>query len=130
MTDLGPARRLVVRDYLVYYFEEKQAFRRSKITPRDMGKNGRYADALAQIVAYIRGLPDDDPTLKALAECEAFNDPDAGFGFPTALDGSPSVTDSGAIHCRCEPDCAQWLMGWAQAAMSEAAEIKTRNDRQ
>jgi hypothetical protein len=118
-----------VRDTLVHYFEEKAAYRESLVErfPWHAGKNSGYAQSLGLMAKYVGGLPDDDPTLLALARCPHLYCPEADlWDLPNGGDGCPTSADTDVIHCgprgeaMAPGECAEWFAGWAEGVMAEA----------
>jgi hypothetical protein len=118
-----------VRDALVYYFENKAAYRQSLVEkyPWKAGKNAGYAESLGLMAKYVAGLPDDNPTLRALAGCKhLWCEWSDMFELPRGDDGSSSWSDIEAIHCgprgkAIDPgECDEWLASWAEDVIEEA----------
>ena len=98
----------VVRDTLAYYIRKAAAFR-ANLIPKDEPwnpKNTKYAARLEAVEDYIEALPEDNPMLQKLADCENLYDVDAGFSVPN--DEWNSV-----IHCE-STDPATWFESWAK----------------
>jgi hypothetical protein len=127
-----------VRSTLVDYFEEKAAYRQSvaeriaERQPSDVAKNQAYAESLNRMASYVKGLPDDDLTLCALAECPyLYCEWAEMFQLPTG--GNATVFDIEAVHCgpRGKPmdsaECAEWFASWAEVVMAEA-EVLSETD--
>jgi hypothetical protein len=142
---MGSATTKEVRDYLVHvYFEEKFAFRKRMAAkaekrpgPGDVEKNEAYALSLHRVAGYVANLPDDDPRLRALAECPAFYNEDAGlFEIPSDLDGLGSLSDQAAVHCgprgkAMEPDkIGTWFSGWVDDLIEEAPKLRANRERE
>jgi hypothetical protein len=126
-----------VRDYLVNSFEDKALFRdrmaaeAERKRPWDVGKNEAYAASLRAVARYVSTLPDDDTTLRGLAECDdLYNDVSGCFEIPSVPDSGPSVADQGAIHCGprgSEIDPKQietWFRAWAASLIEEAPALR------
>jgi hypothetical protein len=111
-----------VRSALVYYFEQKAAYREQFAENREWDtKNAGYAKSLRLVVEHISKLPDDDPTLLALARCPHLYSPDVGgFDLP-----SSTGADMAAIHCGPRGRamdagaCAEWFASWGQGLLEE-----------
>ena len=123
---VGEARCGVVCD-----LEEKAAYRESLADryPWDAGKNGSYAESIRLAAEFVSGLPDDDPSLLALARCEAMWPKWSGeFALPSGVDGMPSRASGEAIHCGPRgavidgAEIAAWFAGWVEGAVAEAEE--------
>jgi hypothetical protein len=115
-----------VRRSLVDYFQEKAVFRRNlaEEQPWTAGKNDSYADSLDRVSAYVKALPDDDPTLLLLARCPRLYSESADLFTPP--DRRLPFTDQAAMHCgprgrALEPaECAEWFASWASDFVAEA----------
>jgi hypothetical protein len=94
-----------LREFLVWYFEEKRDFRRSTAEriaerhPEQVGKNLAYADSIGLMIDFIAALPEDDSRLQRLVACPAIYQECSGmFEFPSVPEGGASGIDSWAIH--------------------------------
>jgi hypothetical protein len=126
------ARTRTVRGDVVEYLADKAAFRASIEEPPWERKNACYAESLRLVMAYVESLPDSDPTLCKLAQCEALFRW-GGFDAPKDGDGR-SETDNVAIHCGprgrviAEADCAEWFAFWVETAIEEAGQAQGQED--
>jgi hypothetical protein len=126
-----------VRSTLVDYFTQKADYRASLVerVPWDARKNSGYAQSLTVMAEYIAGLPDDDPTLTALAACQALYDPDIGFDLPRPVEGHTPEYDASAVHCGprgssvAPADCIPWFKEWSAGLIAEAEDIAAANER-
>jgi hypothetical protein len=119
------------RRSLAEYFRDKAAYRRSlaEQDPSGVGKNGRYAESLERMAAYVEALPADDPTLKEIAACDAFWPEWSGiFTVPYGHEGTGSFSADMAVHCGPRggvinpAECAAWFASWAETAIKGAKE--------
>ena len=92
-----------VRDTLIYFFEQAAGFRASLIPKDDAWnpKNEKHATCLNGVLDYVRGLPDDSPTLQTLRD----------FGGCWDEDLDSKWND--VIHCDTD-DPAAWFEDWAK----------------
>jgi hypothetical protein len=128
-----------VRGYLEHYFEEKAVFQSSlaREKPWSAGKNGSYGESLSRLAAYVASLPDNDPTLKALASCPHLYDEDAKmFRLPQGdLERSRRFYDDHAVHCGPrggvidEADIPAWFTDWSKGLMAGAERLVEEEER-
>jgi hypothetical protein len=122
-----------VQNAVAEYLGEKADFRESKEDePWGGEKNASYAESIRRVAAYVRKLPQTDPTLRKLAACEAlffeglFDAPKNSFG--------QSQTEADAIHCGPrgkvieESECHEWFASWAEIAINEARQVQEGAD--
>jgi hypothetical protein len=128
-----------VRDFLVDYFEEKASFRQ-RMAERAMERkpwktsyNEAHAESLRQMAKFVSDLPDDDPTLRALAECPPlYNKHSEMFEIPPSVDEPPSFADQSAVHCGPRgrviesTEIGQWFADWAGDLIEEAPELRAQ----
>jgi hypothetical protein len=120
------------RSTLLHYFESKAAFRRAVLEkfPWHADKNEWYARSLELLAEYVRGLPADDPTLRALASCPYLCGKEAAIlDLPSDPSGTLTFHDQDATHAAPRGrametgDCAKWFASWAEVVMDEAKEL-------
>jgi hypothetical protein len=130
-----------VRDYLVSYFDDKAAFREQmaerageRNRPWDVSKNEAYALSLRRMARYVSTLPDDNPTLRTLAEHPDLYDQDAGFDIPSDPDGISSLSDQAAVHCgergkaMESAELGEWFADWAAGLIALAPELRASRE--
>jgi hypothetical protein len=123
-----------VRSAIVHDLDCKAAYRESLAEkyPRQADKHEDYAESIRLASEYVAGLPDDDPTLAALADCDALQGELSGcFELPEGIDGAQSLASNAAVHCdaRGRSEVAAWFEGWAKGAIAEAEETRRANRR-
>jgi hypothetical protein len=113
-----------VRAGLVSYLEGKAYWRQSvadqiaKHQPWGVGKNENHAESLRRVANYVKGLPDDDPSLRSLADWPA-----------DVLDGCLEKIHTYTIHCgrREYPmdhaECPAWFASFAKQMVDEMEEF-------
>lgn len=113
------------RDFIACDFESKQSFREGWAEKRpDQAKHVKYATGLAHVAEYVQSLPDDDPTLLKLADCEELW-VDGSFTTPCGEAGEQFEHDKRAVHCEVETDedCRIFLEHWANLLIEAAKSI-------
>jgi hypothetical protein len=105
--------------------------------PWEAGKNGGYAQSLKRMASYVGSLPDDDPTLRALAACPDLYCPYSEmFTLPIRQDGGMTGHDADAIHCGPrggvigDAEVPGWFSSWAEAVLEEATLMATEKARE
>jgi hypothetical protein len=113
-----------VRAALVSYLEGKAGWRQSvadqiaEHQPWGVGKNENHAESLRRVANYVKGLPDDDLTLRSLADW-----PD------DVLECRLEKIHTDTIHCgrpECPMDheeCPAWFASFAKDVVAEVKEF-------
>lgn len=132
-----------VRDYLVDYFQSKEAFRTrtaeriAERHPDKVAKNECYAKSLSACADYVAGLPDNDANLKRLAECSAcYNEAADMFDLPSCRESGSSEWDNQAIHCgprgraASAEQIAEFFQEWVDTVLEQAPEVRAEEEEQ
>jgi hypothetical protein len=119
---------------LAQYFGEKARYRRGLAENQEAwegNKNQCYTDSLDVMAEYVGSLPDGDPTLQKLVECEDFWYVGDVFSEPVSAGSiGPTETNTAAIHIGPRnsvitlDECPEEFRSWAEIALREAKAVR------